>query len=232
MSIQLYDLACRDQRVFFSPYCWRTRMALRHKGLAFESIPWHFTDKEQIARTGEGRVPVIVDDGNWVHDSWRIAEYLDEKYPQQPALMADAAARATAKFVDGWCTATVFPPLRPICVAHVFAIVADKDKTYFRESREKPLGVKLEEVSTDPEAERAVLIKALRPFEEMLAVAPYFGGEDPSYADYILFGTLMWPYTVCPEMPLAQGSRVAGWFDRLLDLNAAYARTSGARAHG
>jgi glutathione S-transferase len=26
-------------------------------------------------------VPVIVDDGEWVLDSWLIAEYLDEKYP-------------------------------------------------------------------------------------------------------------------------------------------------------
>ena len=231
MTIQLYDLTCCDQRIYFSPFCWRTRMALIHKGLAFESIPWHFTDKDKIAQTGEGRVPVIIDNGRWIHDSWRIAEYLDTTYPDRPALMPDAAARATAKFVDGWCVSAVFPTLRPVCVEPVFRIVAGKDKAYFRESREKMLGRTLESLSTDPAAERKAVVAALKPFEDMLSVAPYFGGDAPSYADYVLFGTLMWPYTVCEGSVLEPGSRTAQWFDRLLDHNDSYARQSAARAY-
>jgi hypothetical protein len=35
------------------------------------------------------QVPVIVDanqDGKWVNDSWAIAKYLEETYPDQPSL--------------------------------------------------------------------------------------------------------------------------------------------------
>lgn len=230
MTIQLYDLTCRDQKIFFSPYCWRTRMALTHKGLSFESVPWHFTEKDRLERTEERRVPVIVDGEKWISDSWRIAEYLDETHPDKPALMSDPAARATAKFIDGWCNVSVFPTLRPLCVTDVFDIIADKDKAYFRESREKMLGSKLEDLSTDPDAERAAFQKSLAPMETMLSVSPFLGGDAPSYADYILFGSLMWPYTVCKRDMLQQDSLVADWFGRLLDLNRGYARKAAIRA--
>ena len=48
MTIQMYDLAGADPAVRFSPYCWRTRMALAHKGLAVESVPWRFTEKDRL----------------------------------------------------------------------------------------------------------------------------------------------------------------------------------------
>jgi len=226
MTIQLFDLTCRDERIYFSPYCWRTRMALKHKGLEFDSLPWHFTDKDRIERTGEGRVPVIIDGETWVNDSNQIAIYLDQAYPDRPALMKDAAARATARFINSWCVATVFPSLRPICVHNVYKILIDRDRDYFRESREKMLGAKLEQISKDPVAERAALNRALRPMDEMLAGYPYLGGDEPSYSDYIVFGTLMWAYTVCPENPLDPKTRVAGWFDRLLDMHDGYARST------
>ncbi|HXJ10454.1 MAG TPA: glutathione S-transferase N-terminal domain-containing protein, partial [Burkholderiales bacterium] len=47
--IKLYDLAAAEDDRRFSPYCWRAKMALKHKGLEFETIPWRFTDKDVIA---------------------------------------------------------------------------------------------------------------------------------------------------------------------------------------
>lgn len=224
MTIQLYDLTDATREIFFSPYCWRTRMALAHKGLAFESIPWHFTDTEVIEANSAGRVPVIVDGGRWVHDSFDIAQYLDQQYPDRPMLMKDDAAVAAAQFTDAWCNFQVFAALRPISVFSVFKIIHDKDKTYFRESREKMLKEKLEEISKDPEAEKKALGVALRPADVLLGKQQFFGGNTPSYADYVVFGTLMWPYQVCPASPLEAGTNVAAWFDRLLDLNDGFAR--------
>ena len=40
MAIKLYDLAGAEDDRRFSPYCWRTKMALKHKGLEFETAPW------------------------------------------------------------------------------------------------------------------------------------------------------------------------------------------------
>jgi Glutathione S-transferase, N-terminal domain len=36
MAIKLYDLAAAEDDRRFSPYCWRAKMALKHKGLEFE----------------------------------------------------------------------------------------------------------------------------------------------------------------------------------------------------
>lgn len=60
MAITLYELLGADDRRF-SPYCWRTRMALAHKGLKAEIVPCKFTDKQLIAFSGQDKVPVLKD---------------------------------------------------------------------------------------------------------------------------------------------------------------------------
>ncbi|MBN8909662.1 MAG: glutathione S-transferase N-terminal domain-containing protein, partial [Rhodospirillales bacterium] len=70
--LQMYDLAGEDPALRFSPYCWRSRFAAAHKGLPLETIPWRFTDKQAIAFSGQGRVPVLRDGAKVVHDSWAI----------------------------------------------------------------------------------------------------------------------------------------------------------------
>src|SRR3990172_8608603 len=80
MTIALYDLAAAEDDRRFSPYCWRVKMALAHKGLAFETLAWRFTEKEALAFSGSSTVPVIVDGSRHVADSWTIANYLDEAY--------------------------------------------------------------------------------------------------------------------------------------------------------
>lgn len=224
MTIQLFELACADQRILFSPYCWRVRMALRHKGLAFESLPWHFTEKDRIEAYGSARVPVLLDGDRAIKESFDIALYLDEAYPEAPALMADAAARARAKFIESWCATAVLPRIRPLAVPDILGIIAEKDKAYFRESREALFGCRLEEISKDFAAERIALHEALSPVADALAFAPFLAGEAPDYADYVLFGSLMWPYTACKREIIDFSSPVGTWFARMLDLNEGFAR--------
>jgi len=96
----LYDLAGEADRRF-SPFCWRTRMALAHKGLAVETVPWGFTEKDRLPQPNGGRVPVIVDGGNVVRDSTAIADYLEEHYADRPTLFGETG-RALARFVQNW----------------------------------------------------------------------------------------------------------------------------------
>ena len=49
MTRQLYERRGTDPKLVFSPYCWRSRMALAHKGLAFDSVPWRFTETARLA---------------------------------------------------------------------------------------------------------------------------------------------------------------------------------------
>lgn len=226
MTIQLYDLTDASEQIYFSPYCWRIRMALKHKGLAFESLPWHFTESDRLAPSDGKRVPVIIDGDTCLGESWDIARYLDQTYPEAPPLLADVAAGARAKFIESWCNATVFATMRPIAVLAVFDIIAEKDKSYFRESRERMLGKPLEDLSKDPKAEAAILNKALGPAHDALAEAPFLAGTTPDYSDYILFGTLMWPYMVCRDNPVDMTQPVGRWFDRMLGLHDGYGRSA------
>src|SRR3954452_17932450 len=102
MAIKLYDLAGAEDDRRFSPYCWRVRMALKHKGLDFETIPWRFTEKEALAPYKSTTVPVLVDRSNSVDDSWGIALYLDEVYPSRLSLFSGNAPRTLTDFLAQW----------------------------------------------------------------------------------------------------------------------------------
>ncbi len=226
MARTLYDLAAGNETMRMSPFCWRTKMALRHKGLDFEAVPWRFTEKEAIAATGQGRVPVLVDEGRWLHDSWSIAVYLDETYPDRPPLMATAAERTAAHFVNQWCDLVLHPTLRPLLWIEVYRKLAEKDLGYFRESREKILGQSLEAYSADPTGALQRFQNALQPMENTLAAHDWLGGAAPNYADYILFGSLQWAHVCKPETILPPESATARWFERMLDLHDGFGRKS------
>ena len=72
MSLKLFELVGTDASRPFSPFCWRTRMALAHKGLSAETIPWCFTDKQAIAPHGSEKVPVLLDSDT------AIVDFLDD----------------------------------------------------------------------------------------------------------------------------------------------------------
>src|SRR5271163_1336912 len=100
--IRFYDLAGARDDSRFSPNCWPVRMALLHKGLPFNAIPWRFTEKDTIAFSGQALVPVIVDGSQVVFEKWAIAEYLEDAYPQTLSLFNGEGGRALAFFVTNW----------------------------------------------------------------------------------------------------------------------------------
>ena len=102
MPLKLYELVGTDASRPFSPFCWRTRMALAHKGLSAETIPWRFTEKGVIAPHGAEKVPVLLDGDSAVVDSWTIANYLEDKYPDSPSLFGGEGGRAMARMLNWW----------------------------------------------------------------------------------------------------------------------------------
>jgi len=51
-ELKLYDLAGANDDCRFSLPCWQVKMALKHKGLQVQEIPWRFTEKDVIAFSG------------------------------------------------------------------------------------------------------------------------------------------------------------------------------------
>ena len=216
MTIQLHDLAGQEDDRRFSPYCWRIKMALAHKGLEVETLPWRFTEKDAIAETGEGRVPVIRDGGKVVHDSWRIAAYLDEAYADRPALFEGPQARAHALMIKHWTERTLHPAVAQVVMPDLFQAIHEKDQPYFRESREALFGRTLEDFAGDQEEKIAKLRKAVAPLRDTVKLQDYLGGAAPSYADFIVFGAFQWARTVSPAALVAEDDPVYAWRGRLL----------------
>lgn len=218
MAIVMHDLAGADPALRFSPYCWRTRMALAHKGLAVQTIPWRFTDKEALAFSGQGRVPVIRDGDRVVSDSWAIAEYLEDQYPERPSLFGGATGRAHARFINAWADAVMLGGIARLIVRDLLDVVAPRDVAYFRESREARFGITLEAVQQGRETRVTESRTALLPLRLVLSRQPWLGGEAPSYADYIIFGTLQWPRCASRFELLEGDDPIANWRERMLDL--------------
>ena len=224
MTITLYDLAGQEDDRRFSPYCWRVKMALKHKGLDFQTIPWRFTEKDVIAFSEQGLVPVLKDGSAVVVDSWKIALYLEEAYPSRPALFEGGQAMALSHFFNTWAFRTVHPPMLRVLVLDLFARIHDKDRAYFRESREKRFGMTLEQYGADTTKAVADLRGALEPVRPTLVQNNFVAGKGPGYCDYILFGAFQWARCVSPIRLLEPDDPIYAWRERMLDLFGGFAR--------
>ena len=199
-------------------------MALKHKGLDFETVAWRFTEKEVIAALGSSMVPVMVDGGRKVSDSFAIAEYLDEAYPSGPGLFGGTEGHPLSLFLSHWAVRTLHPVLMRVVVLDLFRHVHEKDRAYFRESREKRFGLTLEQFAADPAKKLADFRAALDPLRPVLVQNPFLSGKGPGFADYILFGTFQWARCVSPIRLLEPDDPLYAWRERLLELFGGYAR--------
>jgi len=219
VSIVLYDLKGREG-LRYSPYCWRIRYALAHKGLEIENVAVGFTEKEKVAFSGQPLVPVIVDKnkgGNVVFDSWQIANYLDDTYPEKP-LFGSAAARGAARFINNWIGTNFFPQVGPMIIADLFQRVRDQDRAYFRESREKRYSNVLEKLQAGREQRLPAFRASLEPLRMLVKEQEFVCGQTPAYADYILFGSFQWPANASDFELLAEDDPIYVWRKRMAGL--------------
>ncbi|GJD51170.1 Beta-etherase [Methylobacterium crusticola] len=217
MAITLYELAGADPDRRFSPFCWRIRLALEHKGLPFEGRPWRFTEKDAIAFARSDKVPVLVDGDRTVADSSAIAAYLEAAYPDRPSLFGGGAGEALTRFTVGWTDLVLHGALVPLILLDVHRHLDEPDRRYFRESREARFGTSLEAVCPDPDAQLASFRRALSPVRATLRGQPFLGGAAPLYADFVVMGAFLWARGVSPLGLLPDDDPVAGWRARMLE---------------
>jgi glutathione S-transferase len=90
-------------RAPFSTNVERVAIALALKGRPVKSVVISYEDRSPVVEvSGQGLVPVIVDDGQVVADSTRILRHLDERYPEPRLFPSDPARRAEVDIFLEW----------------------------------------------------------------------------------------------------------------------------------
>ena len=130
--ITLYDLVFSEDRRP-SPFCWRAKLALKHKGLTWRDEPMGFTEKQKIAFAQSQTVPVIHDGTKVVKDSWAIAEHLERTYPDKTAVPERSRPSATRASSTAGSTPRCMPTLFPMVVGDLVRARAAGDRDYFRQ---------------------------------------------------------------------------------------------------
>jgi glutathione S-transferase len=206
-----------------SPFSWRIRYALAHKGLDPEVVPTRFADVDRIrALSGQHFVPIIEDDGQVVHDSWAIACHLEDRCPQKPPLFGGAIGRGATRLVNLWSDHTLAPALRCQIYADFIWCIDPDDRAHFRSTREAALGKTLEEYSADRDRMLPAFHDAAAPLERTLSEQRFLAGDAPAYVDYIVFSVFQWARIGSPRDVLADPTKlnaVRAWRSRMIALH-------------
>lgn len=221
MARQLYELCGTDPARVFSPFCWRSRMALAHKGLDAESVPWRFTETAALDFAKHDKVPVLVDGERVVGDSWAIAQYLDEAYPDAPSLLHGNPEPYL--FVAAWNDTVLQAGVVRLIVTDIPPLLGE-ERAYFVESREKRFGMPLDKVTEGREEKLPAFRASLAPLRQALKGRDFLGGGTPDYADFIIFGTFMWARSTSALRLIETDDTLHAWRERMLDLAGGIAR--------
>jgi len=185
-------------------------------------------------------LPVILDSstGKVITNSIRIAEYLDDTYPNSPSLFPPIGgqsthSRAAIHILDAHFMNTALQPMRLAFIASINAVFNPRSQEYFRSAREKDFGMKLEDIAPTGSVKRKAMFiagkegfsKLASMYEENGADLPYFFGKTFSYADCIVTGFLFWMRRLLGE-DSAEWKDIATWdggrWAKLLDLSKDY----------
>lgn len=229
-EVILYELAAADD-TRFSPFSWRTRFDLAHKELPFTSVKIPFPD---IAELGGAQrtVPVIRIGDTVVEDSWNIAMFLDERFPDQPPLLGCPLGQGVARFVERFTDKIIHPTILRLIAVDVFERMTPRDRDYFRRTREEMLGSTLEEAQASRDEVVQGFRKAIHPIRLTLGKQPWLGGEQPGHADYIVLAAFRWASLGSDFQILTDDDPILEWANRGFDLHDGFGRKTHPRDGG
>ncbi len=214
MSRTLYDLKTLDGRRL-SPFGQRVHLALAHKGLEVDRIvPVRFVDKQVIAFAGSQTVPVLVDGDAIVADSWRIADHLEETYPDRPSLFGGEAGRALARYFNNWCGLWLTPEIASFILFDMLDHLDDDDRAYVRKTREPRFGP-LDVLNSSREDRLPAFRRALDPLRLTVKQNGNLHGSAPGMADFVVAAAFHWAEQASSFTLLATDDPLYSWSRRI-----------------
>ena len=134
MTLIMYERIGYDGRRP-SPFSWRIRYAFAHKGVVPEFRHVRFADVETIrGLSGQHFVPIVTDGDRVIHDSWNIAGYLDDRFPDRPPLFP-AGERGVVRLVNHWADNTLGAAIRRLIAAQFIRCLDAGDRAGTRTDR-------------------------------------------------------------------------------------------------
>ncbi|KAK9826572.1 hypothetical protein WJX74_003460 [Apatococcus lobatus] len=213
-NTKLWELAGKEEGRVFSPYAWRVRLVLAHKGLKFETVPWRYSEKDLIKPSD--KVPVLDIEDKRLFESWEISKYLDEQRPDQSLFKTKCQAGASGiQFITTWADNNMYMAITVVILMDMYNHLAPQDKDYFRKSREALFGQKLEEVCKDSPAKIAAFRKEMEPLRQTLKDHKWLGGEQIDYADIAVAGMFLWARAISDKQLLEKDDPIFKWRERI-----------------
>jgi glutathione S-transferase len=225
--VRLYELALENGRSA-SPFVWRIRYALAHKGIPFETKYLGFIEIPRLFGGKFKTVPVLEHGDTALAESWDIAEYLDRAFPKRPLLFNSPAEHALVRLIDAWFMNEVMRKMFRVYVKDVHDAARAVDRPYFRESREKSMkGQTLESFTADRATYLPAIRASLAPLRAHLQRFPFLGGAEPNFADYIALGGFYWAAAAGTLPLLERDDSLRDWLDRGFNLYGGIAQDPG-----
>lgn len=223
--LTLFELCGANSEIRFSPYVWRIKMMLEHKGLDYDTKTITFTDKSALEGSGFNRVPVIKHDEKWISESLDIARYLEEVFPPKPLFETPLAAQQ-AVIINNWMDQNILSPVFMMIVADIFDVLDSDSQVYFRETREARIGCTIESTRGAREERRDAFKASLGPIEAILEDNHFLSGPTPAFADHCLMGPIMFARVTSSFDPFDGSKAIQEWRERMLDQYDGFARNA------
>ncbi|CAO3679738.1 unnamed protein product [Rhizopus stolonifer] len=203
-DIICYDLELEGfEQELSSPNTAKTRYALNFKKIPYNTEWVTFSNIEDILKPitkSESRptVPIIVDkrNGKVIQDSWEIAKYLEESFPETSLFNGEQGVH---KFFHNYVEGHIMVPIFKMCILQIYERSGDyKDK--FRQTREAMVGTSLEVIAGKPEDHVDDLKKAFAPIHDILKNYSFVSGSQAGWADIVLASWFTLPSKYRPDI--------------------------------
>ncbi len=186
-------MAARLYQFLGSPYCAKVRKILDFKAVDYELVEVDYLERrELLAASGQIMVPALtLDSGETIADSARIADRLEELYPE-PTLLPPGwrgMHRAMAEYIDTALVEVMFRAAIPDKAAYYRGQGKDREALW-RLIRERKYGAGfVDRMIAEHAAQMATAHQALARFEEALGERAFLFGRI-GLADFSLYGQL------------------------------------------
>jgi glutathione S-transferase len=215
--IQLYDL-CGKNNLRFSPPCWNIKLCLLHKKIDFETIPVRFSEKNKIAFSGQGLVPIVKHNKGFVFESWKIIEWLEKNYTERK-LFKNETSKNFSYFLYFWTSRQLLPILFKIIAHEIPNILEGEDINYYIKTREERINGPITKFKPYISDNILEFKKMISPVRKLIEKNGFISGKKPGLEDYIFYGNFRWVYSCSSCELLDTNDIIYQWYKNLSALS-------------